>query len=92
MKLIHAGLASLLIIGTAGSAFAQSSVYTDPKQCTTEVGGLDVNADGYVDAAEMKGRGEINTNVDVNGDGRISRDEMTVACDSKTMEALTPKG
>lgn len=30
--------------------------------------------------------------LDVHGDGRISRDELTVACDSDRADALRPKG
>ncbi len=35
--------------------------------------------------------GKIDTKVDTNGDGRLSKKEMTVACNDKTMQALEPK-
>jgi hypothetical protein len=36
----------------------------------------------------MGDRGTIQTNVDTDGDGQISRDEMVVACDNSLVEAL----
>jgi hypothetical protein len=92
MKTANIGLASLLILGLAGSANAQTSAYQDPDQCSAEVTALDVDRDGYITNAEIAGRGTIETNVDTDGDGRISSDEVVVACDSKLMDALTPRG
>lgn len=88
MKSLTIGLSTLLLVGTMGYANAQQSVYQNPEQCKAEVGGLDGNADGYVDATEMGDRGTIQTNVDVDGDGQISRDELVVACDNSLVEAL----
>jgi len=92
MKTVNIGLASLLLLGMAGVANAQTSPYQDPAQCRAEVTALDVNGDGYITDAEIAGRGSIETNVDTDGDGRISGDEVVVACDSKLMDALTPQG
>ena len=91
MKHMNVALASLLLLGAAGVAQAQNSPYATPQECTADVTALDVNNDGYVTSEEISGRGTIETNVDTDGDGRISLQEMTVACNSKTMEALTPK-
>ena len=92
MKHLNIALASLLLVGAAGGvANAQNSPYLNAQECTSEVSALDVNSDGYVTSEEIRGRGTIETNVDTDGDGRISQNEMTVACNSKTMEALTPK-
>ena len=92
MKTVNIGLASLLLFGMAGVANAQTSTYQDPDQCRAEVTALDVDSDGYITDAEIADRGNIETNVDTDGDGRISSDEVVVACDSKLMDALTPKG
>ena len=84
---------AVALVGFAGVANAQSSVYQDPAKCMSEVGGLDADGDGYVSNEEMMTRGgTIATNVDTDGDGRISSEEMTVGCDSKLVEALQPKG
>lgn len=91
MKTLTMGLVTLIFMGLTQFANAQSSVYTNPEECSADVGALDVNNDGYVTDAEMAGRGTIETNVDTDGVGRISRDEMTVACNDKTMQALKPK-
>ena len=90
MKTLTMGLTTLMIMGMAGVANAQTSVYQDPDKCSAEVGALDVNNDRYISDAEIEGRGSISTNVDTDGDGRISQEEMTVACDNKLMEALKP--
>ena len=88
MKSLNLGLSTLMLVGMMGYANAQQSVYQNPEQCKTEVSALDANADGYVDADEMGNRGTIATNVDVDGDGQISRDELVVACDNSLVEAL----
>jgi Ca2+-binding EF-hand superfamily protein len=88
MKSLNLGLSTLMLVGMMSYANAQQSVYQNPEQCKAEVGALDMNADGYVDATEMGDRGTIQTNVDTDGDGQISRDEMVVACDNSLVEAL----
>lgn len=89
MKSLTIGLSALTLVGMMGFANAQQSVYQNPEQCKAEVGALDSNADGYVSADEMSVRGgTIQTNVDVDGDGQISRDELVVACDNSLVEAL----
>ena len=88
MKSLTLGLSTLMLVGVMGYANAQQSVYQDPEQCKAEVGALDANADGFVNAEEMGTRGTIQTNVDTDGDGQISRDEMVVACDNSLVEAL----
>jgi hypothetical protein len=82
---------AVALMGFAGVANAQSSVYQDPAQCNAEVMALDTDADGFVTGDEMGNRGTIATNVDTDGDGRISREEVTVGCDNSLVEALEPK-
>ena len=91
MKLAHAAIASILILAPAGTAFAQQNVFTSPDECMNNALSLDANGDGFIDARERTGHEEIQTNVDTNGDGRISRSEMTVVCNSSTSDALKPK-
>jgi hypothetical protein len=88
MKSLNLGLSTLMLVGMMGYANAQQSVYQNPEQCKTDVTALDANTDGFVDATEMGNRGKIQTNVDVDGDGMISRDELVVACDNSLVEAL----
>lgn len=90
MKLAHAAIASLLILAPAGAAFAQQDVFTSPDECMNSALSLDANGDGFLDARERLGNERIQTNVDTNGDGRISRSEMTVLCNSATSDALQP--
>jgi hypothetical protein len=87
--LVSFGAASVLILGVAGTAVAQTDLYQDPAKCRTNVVNLDINHDGYVDTAEAADHINIDTKVDVNGDGRISKDEMVVACDKKMVRALS---
>lgn len=82
---------AVALMGFAGIANAQSSVYQDPAKCNAEVMALDTDGDGYVTGDEMGNRGTIATNVDSDGDGRISSEELTVGCDNSLVEALTPE-
>ncbi len=84
-------LAGVLSVAAMSPAFAQS-VYSSPENCVAEVGKLDTNGDGYVDNTEASQYGRIETNVDTNGDGRLSADERTVACKSGLMDAFKPSG
>jgi Ca2+-binding EF-hand superfamily protein len=88
MKSLTLGLSTLMLLGMMGFANAQSSVYQDPDQCKSEVGALDADTDGFVTEEEMADRGTIETNVDTDGDGKISQEEMVVACDNSLVEAL----
>jgi hypothetical protein len=90
MKLAHAAIASILILAPAGTAFAQQDVFTSPDECMNNALSLDANGDGFLDAQERIGNERIQTNVDTNGDGRISQSEMTVLCNSATSDALQP--
>jgi hypothetical protein len=91
MKQINIAMASLLLLGMAGAAQAQNSPFTNPGECSASAVALDVNSDGYISGEEISGKGVVETNVDTNGDGHVSVEEMTVACNSRTSEALTPK-
>lgn len=91
MKFTSVGLASLMVLGLASLANAQENRFQSPDQCVSEVGALDANGDGFVDNTEYAQYGDIQTNVDTDSDGRISRDELTVACDSDLANALMPK-
>jgi hypothetical protein len=91
MKPINLALAALLTLGTAGVAQAQNSPFTNPGECSADAAALDVNQDGYISGEEIAGKGAVETNVDTNGDGYVSVSEMTVACNSRTSDALTPK-
>ena len=90
MKQINVALASLLLLGAAGAAQAQNNPFASPQECSANAVAADVNQDGYISGEEIRGAGTVETNVDTNGDGHVSVDEMTVACNSRTTEALTP--
>ena len=93
MKLLNLGVAALLSAGTFGAALAQQNSFSpDPRNCVSNVSALDVNGDSYVDNREMAEYGRVQTNVDIDGDGRISPNEMVVACRDGALEALEPKG
>ena len=93
MKIVNLGVAALISVGTFGTAFAQSKTLgPDPQNCVSRVSALDTNGDSYVDNREMAEYGRIETNVDTNGDGRISSNEVTVACRNGAMDALQPEG
>ena len=86
-------MAALISVGTFSTAFAQSNTFApDPRNCVSNVSALDTNGDCYVDNREMAEYGRIETNVDTDRDGRISRTEVTVACRDDALEALQPKG
>ena len=93
MKKTLTTLAAALAAALVFSPIAQAKdMYTDPDKCVAEVGALDVNGDGYVDNDEYAAYGRVETNVDTDGDGRISGDEKVVACKDGAMQALKPKG
>jgi hypothetical protein len=73
MKLVKAAIASLLILSPAGAAFAQQNLFTSPQECISYAANWDADGDGYIDQAELRGHEETQTNVDTDGDGRISR-------------------
>lgn len=91
MKFTSVGIASLMVFGLAGAVNAQDNRFQSPEQCVSEVGTLDANGDGFVDNTEYTQYGDIQTSVDTDSDGRISRDELIVACDSDLANALMPK-
>jgi hypothetical protein len=93
VKLVSLGVAALVGVGSFGTAFAQSKTFApDPQTCVSNVSALDVNADTFVDNREMAQYGRIETNVDTDGDGRISSNEVTVACRDGALDALEPEG
>ena len=93
MRFTSLGVAALLSVGTFSTAFAQSKTFSaDPQNCVSNVSALDTNGDSYVDNREMAEYGRIETNVDTNRDGRISSNEVTVACRDGALDALQPKG
>lgn len=84
-------LAAAMATGLALSPAAHAKeMYTDPDKCVSEIGALDKNGDGYVDNTEHSQYGRIDTNVDTDGDGKISGDEKVVACKGGAMQALNP--
>ncbi|WP_088342536.1 MULTISPECIES: hypothetical protein [Rhodomicrobium] len=93
MKFSSFALAAALSAASYGVAQAQSSntLTEDPRLCVSRATALDVNRDTYIDAQEYESYGRIATNVDTNGDGRISAEERTVACRDGALEALRPK-
>lgn len=91
MEIFRASLAALILAATAGAATAANSVYANPDECKAQVGSLDANTDGFVSADEVPTPGVIQTNVDTDGDGKISQEEMVVACDNELLDALKPK-
>jgi hypothetical protein len=88
MRIMSLGAAAIIAATTFGAAQAQK---VNPENCVANVAALDVNGDGYVDSQEMAQYGRIETNVDTDGDGRISNQETTVACRDGAMAALKPK-
>ncbi len=94
MKLSHMALAALVTVGGAtgiSAVNAASPDYVDPQLCVADVGKLDANGDGYVDSREYPNFSKIESDVDVNGDGRISAEERTVACKKGAVDALEGK-
>lgn len=92
MKLLPTTLAVMMAAGLSFASLAQAQeMYTDPDKCVSEIGALDANGDGYVDNTEYSAYGTIETNVDTDGDGKISNDEKVVACKGGAMKALAPK-
>ncbi len=92
MKISTFALAAAMTAASFGVASAQSGAFkSDPSQCMANVGALDKNGDGFLDNTEMSAYGRVETNVDVNGDGRISAQEMTVVCRDGASQALQPK-
>ncbi len=67
MNAMKASLAAAMILGLSCVANAQSSAYTSPQECVSDVTALDVNQDHYISQAEIEGRGTIDTNVDTDG-------------------------
>lgn len=90
MRTVTFGLIGLAAVVVAGSASAEDT-YRNPDNCVADVERLDANGDGFVDNTEYAAYGDIDTNVDVDGDGRISPDEKVVACKSGAMRGLVPE-
>lgn len=92
MKFASFALAAALSAASFGVAQAQSpTLMEDPQLCVSRVAALDQNRDTYVDAGEYESYGRIATNVDLDGDGRISAEERVVACRDGALEALRPQ-
>ncbi|MEL6299221.1 MAG: hypothetical protein AAFV26_07095 [Pseudomonadota bacterium] len=78
--------AALPLFAISGATAA--TMYTDPDACVADYNKLDVNKDGYVDNTEASEYASVETNVDVDGDGKYSADERTVACKEGRMSAF----
>lgn len=78
----------LAFAGTANIADAQQHRFQSSERCVAELSALDEDGDGYISDAEMGEYSEVATRVDTDGDGRISRDELVVACDDTLVQAL----
>jgi hypothetical protein len=92
MKIMSLGAAAILAATTFGAAqAAQNTFAANPENCVANVAALDLNGDSYVDSQEMAQYGRIESNVDTDGDGRISNQETTVACRDGALAALEPK-
>ncbi|MGF1619941.1 MAG: hypothetical protein ACFCUR_04935 [Rhodomicrobiaceae bacterium] len=83
-KLALAGLTLLGLAEFAGTANA--APFENQALCVDQISRLDTNRDGFIDAQEWPTIADIHKNVDLNGDGRISHDEMIGACDDGIVE------
>ncbi len=87
MTISKLALAGLTLLGLAElSPTAGAAPFENRALCVDQISRLDTNSDGFVDAQEWPTIADIHKNVDLNGDGRISQDEIIVACDDGVVE------
>ncbi|MEL7303869.1 MAG: hypothetical protein AAGJ53_09270 [Pseudomonadota bacterium] len=79
--------ATLPFVALSGAQAA--TMYTDPDACIADYGKLDTNGDGFTDNTEMSEYARVEQNVDVDGDGKYSAEERTVACKEGRMSAFS---
>jgi len=80
-------LAGLTVLGLAGLAqFASAAPFQNQALCVDQISRLDANSDGFVDTQEWPSIADVHRNVDLNGDGRISEDEIMGSCADGVVE------
>ena len=90
-ELVRLGTVLALCATLVPAAQAQSSVPT-AQACIAEMSQLDKNADGFVENKDLAEYGPVETNVDIDNDGRLSVEERRIACESGLLKPLKTKG
>jgi hypothetical protein len=87
MMISKMALAGLTLLGLAELAqIASAAPFENQALCVDQITRLDADRDGFVDAREWPTIADIHRNVDLDGDGRISHDEIIGSCDDGVVE------
>jgi hypothetical protein len=87
MMISKIALAALLSLSVAGVApLAIAAPFQNKALCVDQISRLDANRDGFIDAQEWPSISSVHRNVDFNGDGRASKDEIIASCDDGIVE------
>lgn len=87
MMISKIALAALLSLGMTGVApRAIAAPFQNKTLCVDQISQLDADRDGFVDNKEWPSISGVHRNVDFNGDGRASQDEIIASCDDGIVE------
>jgi hypothetical protein len=87
MRISKIVLAALVSLGLAGAApLAIAAPFQNKALCVDQISQLDADRDGFVDDKEWPSISGVHRNVDFNGDGRASQDEIIASCDDGIVE------
>ncbi len=81
-----------ILAAVAVTFLASTSAFANPMGCIANIAQLDTNGDGVVSTEEASGITGVMANVDLDGDGRISPNEMVVVCQTTSLDnVFAPK-
>ena len=87
--------AALALLGVGAGLLAHAAraePFRNEALCIDRIDRLDANDDGLVDVQEWPSIADVHRNVDLNGDGRISHDEIMGSCEDGVVEIFENPG